>query len=105
MFPGETVLSRKALGEDVDKNPHIGPFKVMTSQGSGLSYIGTMFLSCGVAGCEECDEYNHHGHDQRSKGDEVDYNSRETDYFDTKEEAQAALDKYNSTGWLDKERF
>lgn len=102
MFPGETVLSQ---GEAGLKNPHNGPFKVMQSHGSLLWYIGTMFLSCGTKGCDHCGEYNNHGHGDRKAGAELDYGSRETDYFKTREEADAALEIYKKTGELPNQRY
>ncbi len=57
MFPGETVQSRKALGEDVSADPHIGPFIVMLSAGGSGFYIGTMVVACGDDACDTCNEY------------------------------------------------
>lgn len=101
MFPGETVLSSS---ETARKNPHIGPFKAIQSQGSGLWYIGTMFICCGNQDCSECgkDEYPRPNHE---KGIELDFNSRETDYFDTEEQVNAALDAFNKTGEMPKQRY
>lgn len=101
MFPGETVLSQGDAGKT---NPHNGEFKVIQSQGSRLFYIGTMFLSCGVADCSQCGEYNEHGRGQRTKGEELDFNSRETDYFKTKKEAEDALEEYKKTEYLPGQR-
>ncbi len=96
MIPGETILSRRAMGMKDD--PHAGEFKVIQSLGSGLFYVGTMMLSCGKNDCEDCSDYD------REKGAEIDYNSRETDYFSTREEAGAALRTYKETGFLPKQR-
>lgn len=101
MFPGETVLSQ---GEAGLKDPHNGPFKVMQSHGSLLWYIGTMFLSCGVKGCKSCGDYNY-GHSVRESGSELAYGSRETDYFNTKKEADEALEIYKKTGELPNQRY
>lgn len=98
MFPGETVLSQKALG--MPEDPHAGPFKV-TYSGSGLFYIGTMVLTCGQPVCEECREYGYEG---KKAGIEIGYNSRETDYFKTEAEAVRALEVFNATGVLEKRR-
>ncbi len=90
MFPGETILSQKDLGMPIDK--HCGEFKVIRSEGSGNYYIGTMMVSCGESDCEDC------GYRALPKGEEVDYNSRETGYWDTKEEAEDALKAFKHTG-------
>jgi hypothetical protein len=101
MIPGETVLSQGDAGL---KDPHNGPFKVMRSQGNLRYYIGTMFISCGVRDCPECGEYNFGGR-VHEKGDELDYNSRETDYFNTHEEAEKALEVYKSAGEMPGRRY
>jgi len=98
MIPGETILSAKALVMKVDS--HVGPFKVIRSQGSGLFYIGTMWLACGDSTCEDCSQY----HRTPSIGDEIDYNSRETDYFEKEEDATKALERFKETGVLFKMR-
>jgi flavoprotein len=84
-------------------DPHTGPFKVMRSQGSGLYYVGTMLLACGDKGCEDCQEYR--PGTVLEKGQELDYNSRETDYFKTKQEADDALKTYNETKKLPNARY
>lgn len=99
MFPGETVLSQ---GEEGKTNPHNGPFKVMQSQGSMQYYIGTMYLDCGDPDCEECEEYA--CGQPREKGEELDHNSRETDYFKTRKEAEDALETFNKSGRLPHQR-
>lgn len=103
MLPGETVLSRKSLGMDLDE-PHTGPFKVIKSMGSGLYYVGTMLLACGNKDCEDCQEYRSDG-GVSEKGQEIGYNSRETDYFNTKQEADDALKTYNETQQLPNARY
>ena len=98
MIPGETILSAKALGMKIDT--HVGPFKVIRSEGSGLFYIGTMWIACENSHCADCGQY----HRNQSAGDELDYNSRETDYFEKKEDAAQALEEFNKTGTLLKMR-
>lgn len=97
MFPGETVLTSKR------PNKHFGEFKVMSSQGGAGFYIGTMYLDCGDPNCHDCDEYAYGR--PRTEGRELDYNSRETDYFATKEEADKALEDYKKTGYLENQRY
>lgn len=100
MIPGETVLSQKSLGMTINK--HTGDFKVIRSQGSGLYYVGTMLVCCGDKTCAECADYSD---PIREKGSELDYNSRETDYFKTKQEAESALVVFQDTGVLPNMRF
>src|SRR5215471_17040787 len=83
MIPGETILSQQKLGYEI--NPHTSEFKVLHSGGG--YYIGTLFIACGEKNCKECAEYIF-GDRILIKGQELDHNSRETDYFDTKEEAE-----------------
>lgn len=98
MFPGETMLTKS---ESERKNPHFSEFKVIRSN---QWYIGTMFISCGDQKCKECgeDEYPRSNYE---KGRELDYNSRETDYFKDEAEANAALEQYKKTGVLLKQRY
>jgi hypothetical protein len=78
MMPGETVLSgAKSHKED----PHISEFIVLRSAAGW--YIGTI---------------------QTSDEGWLEPNTRETDYFDSQEEAQRALEKYKNTGILSKQR-
>lgn len=100
MIPGETVLSQESLG--MPKDPHFSDFKVMQSQGTFQWYIGTMYLSCGNSACSECKDYLG---EPKPKGHELDYNSRETDYFKTKKEAEDALEEYKKTGVLPGMRY
>jgi len=88
---GETVLSRKAFGMEIDE--HVSDFRVM-STGAGY-YIGTVFTYCG-----ECDACKKEG---MPKGVSTP-NSRETDYFKTSELAEAALEVFKVTGKLEKQR-
>jgi len=97
MLPGETVLSRKRLGMEI--NSHVSDLKVLRSNGTGLYYIGTVFLACGEKSCKDCNEYLFGR--KAEKGTELDYNSRETHYFNTKELAEEALAKYKESGVLD----
>lgn len=99
MIPGETILSQRAMG--MPEDPHTGEFKVLRSQGSGLYYVGTMLVACGDENCRECGDYPVK---DKKKGSEIDYNSRETDYFKTREEAERALEEYNKNGVLAKQR-
>lgn len=90
MYSGETVLS----GADSSKeDSHISELKVMHSPAG--YYIGTEFRYCG--NCSKC---------IKEGGTHVweEPNSRETDYFKTQEDAQAALDKLNKTGDLPEKR-
>jgi hypothetical protein len=82
---------------------HVGPFKVIRSQGSGLYYIGTMVLCCGETTCDDCGD--RHEVPFPAKGQELDYNSRETDYFKNEQEAKDALATYKKTGVLHKMRY
>lgn len=100
MIPGETVLSQQALC--MQTNPHQGEFKVMHSGGGW--YIGTLFLACGEKGCKDCADYEF-GDRVLTKGQELDHNSRETDYFGTETEANAALETYKKTGELPNQRY
>lgn len=100
MFPGETVLSQKAIGMESD--PHTSDFKVIRSGGGW--YIGTMFLACGEGSCKDCQDYAF-GDRVLVKGQELDYGSRETDYFDTEAEANEALNEYKETGNLPGMRY
>lgn len=100
MIPGETIQSQKSMG--MPTNPHHGEFKILHTNGG--YYIGTMFVACGERDCGVCSEYIH-GDRILTKGQELDYNSRETDYFKTQEEADAALKIYKETGELPNERF
>lgn len=102
MFPGETVLSQ---GDDGLKDPHHGEFKVMQSHGNRMFYIGSMFLSCGDPACGRCgvDEYPHRH--PAKKGTELDYNSRETDYFKSEQAAKDALEVYKKTGEMPMQRY
>lgn len=88
---GETVLSRKALGMEIDK--HVSDFRVM-STGAGY-FVGTVFKYCG---CDSCKE------EGMPEGVETP-NSRETDYFKTHELAEAALEVFKVTGKLEKQRY
>lgn len=99
MIPGETILSKPSSER---KNPHYSEFKVLRTN---AYYIGTTFLSCGQTDCADCGEYNEYGHGQREAGEELAPNSRETDYFKTKEEAEAALEEYKKTGNLPNQRY
>ena len=96
MIPGETVRSQQAT------DPHNGEFKVMHTGGG--YYIGTMFIACGEKECGVCSEYAFGGR-VLTKGQELDYNSRETDYFKTRDEAEKALEIYKKTGDLPGERY
>lgn len=93
MFPGETVLSARNLGTPDD--PHISEFKVMQSPGNRLFYIGTLWTNCGE--CPECVQ------PWLRKGQQ-DQGSRETDYFDTMQEADDALAIYKVSGVMPKMR-
>jgi len=82
MIDGETLLSG---GGNADPNlDHITDFQVMNT-GAGW-YVGTGYISCGNygKGCtsSDCDP---------ERNPPVQPNSRETDYFATREEAEAAL--------------
>jgi len=99
MIPGETITSQQKMGEPA--NPHYSEFRVMHT-GAGY-YIGTMFLACGDKGCKDCADYEF-GDRVLTKGQELDYNSRETEYFKTSEAAEAALAFYKATGELINER-
>lgn len=98
MFPGETVLSQKAMG--IEPNKHVTPLKVIKSNDY---YIGTMFVSCGDQSCKDCGEAEYPRANYEA-GRELDYNSRETEYFATKEEADKALEEFNKTEVLAKQR-
>lgn len=95
MIPGETILSQRALGMKVD--PHIGEFKVIRSQGNGYFYVGTMMIACGNPKCDDCVYVLER---PPAKGTEVGHGSRETDYFETEQEAIDALEEYKKTGSL-----
>lgn len=96
MFPGETVLSQKELGQEVD--PHVSPFQVMRSGGGW--YVGTTYVACGQASCEECSGWR----ELNVKGRELEPNSRETGYFKSEKEAQEALKKFKETGEVTEKR-
>jgi hypothetical protein len=100
MIPGETVLSQ---GPKAETNPHYSEFKVMRSHGGAGYYIGTMYLDCGEPNCKECGDYAFGR--ERKKGTELDYNSRETDYFEKREDAEAALEQFKKSGFLDQARY
>ena len=87
MLPGETILS----GGVVDH--HVSEFQVMGSPGG--YYIGTIWTCCGE--CEECKQEK-----WMPKGWQ-EPNSRETDYFDTREEAEKALEAFKKTNEMPSE--
>jgi hypothetical protein len=93
VLPGETVMDQERMG--LSKDPHVSEFQVMESEGNRLFYIGTLYKH------DECEVCKKEG---LPPGFE-EPNSRETDYFSTKDEAKAALEKYKETGTLDKMRF
>ena len=99
MFPGETIASQRELGMPEDK--HVSEFRVMHS-GGGIGpvqyYIGTIYTACGDEDCKACRE------DEFQAGFQYP-NSRETDYFETEQAANDALEKYKKTGWLEGERY
>lgn len=97
MFPGETILSQKALGQEVD--PHVSPFQVMRSGGGW--YVGTTYVACGEASCKECSGWR----ELNVKGRELEPNSRETDYFKSEKEAKNALEEFMKSGKLPGERY
>ncbi len=99
MIPGETILSQKLLGMETD--PHVSEFKVMHSGGGW--YIGTVFLACGEKDCKSCEEYSFG--ETLTAGKELSPNSRETDYFGKKQEAEKALETYKKTGNLPNQRY
>lgn len=78
MMPGETILSGATSQRE---DPRISNFMVLKSGGG--YYVGTLYN-------------NDEGWQEP--------NSRETDYFDTKEEAERALSLFNETGVLPKQR-
>ncbi len=100
MFPGETVLSQ--IHEDQNTDSHVSPFRVMQSGGGW--YVGTMFVACGKTDCKDCQEYVY-GDRVLTKGQELDYNSRETDYFESEKEATDALEEFKKSGELPGERY
>lgn len=91
MFPGETILSGAKSHE---QDPHISEFKVLRSAAG--YYIGTIWTACGE--CAECkkDEWMTKGWSEP--------NSRETEYFDTEEEATKALGEYRDSGFMPEAR-
>ena len=93
MFPGETVLSQMEYGMKV--SDHVSEFKVMESNGS--FYIGTLFTYCGNKECPDCKGELPKGFQEP--------NSRETDYFDKREQAEKALVEYKRLGVLEKARY
>lgn len=97
MIPGETILSQKELGLPAD--PHISDFRVMHSGGGW--YIGTVYVACGESSCEECSGWG----PNNKKGQELEPGSRETDYFDSREKAEAALEEYKKSGDLPDARY
>ena len=97
MFPGETLLSRAEEGEKPD--PHYTELQVMHSPAGW--YVGSYWKACkekatACAGCLEDYDYLPPEH----WGDITEPGSRETDYFDSPEEAEKALDGFNKTGTL-----
>ena len=96
MFPGETILSQKELGQEVDS--HISDFQVMHSGGGW--YVGTTYVACGEASCEECSGWG----TNNVKGRELEPNSRETGYFKTEKEAKEALAGFKESGDLEGKR-
>jgi hypothetical protein len=95
VIPGETVLSARALG--IPDDEHVSEFQVMQSPGNQLFYIGTVRTRCADTACIEC-ERSHLpvGYPEP--------NSRETDYFHNRNEAEMALATYNRCGELYKRR-
>lgn len=87
MIPGETILS----GGAVDR--HTSPFKVMQSGGGW--YVGTTWGVCDEPECkqEECVE----AREGLLPKNYSEPNSRETDYFETKEGAIAALASFHAS--------
>lgn len=92
MIPGETVQSSKALGMKVD--PHLSGYQVLRSHAG--YYIGTIWLACGRPECSEEECSWGEGFSQPG--------SRETDYFETSEEAEKALEGFKKTGELEGDR-
>lgn len=97
MLLGETVLSG---AESSKENSHVSEFKVMKSAAGW--YVGTEWISCGSTECKECSFGTQilYG----LKGQPIFPNSRETDYFNSKEEAEKALNMFLVSGVLDKQR-
>lgn len=93
MFPGETVLSKMEYGMKI--SDHVSEFQVMES--NGMFYIGTIFTYCGDTSCLDCRGEMRKGFQEP--------NSRETDYFDTREQAEKALVEYKRLGVLEKARY
>jgi hypothetical protein len=91
VISGETVLSKKATGQEVDV--HTSEFKVLSSNAG--YYVGTSHVSCGK--CDECLKTGlPEGFEQPG--------SRETGYFATRKLASQALETYKSTGVLPGQR-
>lgn len=96
MFPGETVLSQKDLGQETDT--HISDFQIMHSGGGW--YVGTTYVACGKSTCGECSGWG----ELNQKGRELEPNSRETEYFKTEKEAVKALEGFKKSGSLEGRR-
>lgn len=93
MIPGETILSMSPEDQQkVREDPHISEFKVIR-YGGGY-FIGTLYI---YDHCDLCKETLMPYGTQEP-------NSRETGYFRTREEADAALLVYNKTGHLQRRR-
>jgi hypothetical protein len=92
MIPGETVQSSKALGMEVD--PHLSEYQVLRSHAG--YYVGTTWNACGRQDCSEEECSWGEGFSQPG--------SRETDYFETREEAEKALEGFKKNGELEGDR-
>lgn len=88
MFPGETVMSGAV------KDEHVSEFQVLQSGGGW--YIGTIYTYCEFPSCSRCKG-------ELPAGVQEPY-SRETDYFDTELEAEAALALFQVEGELPRMR-